>query len=56
MSKVIETNVFICSSCKYGRAMSSTSNGVTCTYYVKTGIRRGCPVGICDKYINKKKR
>lgn len=45
----------LCRSCKYGTVLSSGTR-VVCDYYGKTGQRRECPVGSCDKYEKKQKK
>ena len=48
MGRMIKTNQKICKSCKYHYG---GDNAITiCDYLLKTGKRRNCPVGVCDKY------
>lgn len=49
MSELIKTNKKICHSCRYGGGHLDYRNEL-CSYLEKTGNRRSCPVGVCDKY------
>ena len=55
MGRMKKTSKEYCITCKYhigGDTEKSTSR-IACQYILKTGNRRGCPVGVCDKYEKK---
>ena len=51
MGEMTKTSVKYCRKCKYSYNHSQTE--IKCGYYSKTGLRRGCPVGMCDKFEKK---
>ncbi len=51
MGEMTKTSVKYCRKCKYSYNQSQTE--IMCGYYSKTGLRRGCPVGMCDKFEKK---
>lgn len=55
---MIKTSNKICKSCKYSCTMASYDNGkgMMCNYLAKTGKRRNCEIGECDKYEPKRRR
>lgn len=48
---MVTTNNRMCASCRY--YYGSDHETTMCGYYVYTGVRRGCPVGKCDKWEKK---
>lgn len=48
MMKVTNDKSSICWTCAYHH--NETSCTCHCMYYIATNQRRGCPVGMCDKY------
>lgn len=40
----------LCKNCIYGIPFSAGNHNYACYYLVRTGKRRGCPEGWCDKY------
>lgn len=47
-AKMHETSVKLCKTCVYGVTFVEGYNA--CDYMGKTGQRRGCPLGLCNKY------
>lgn len=54
MGKKVKTSPGYCNKCHYSRKNTSSFDG--CSYYIDTGLRRGCEVGYCDKFKPKEKR
>ena len=56
MGRMTKTTKEYCISCKYHYGGGNGPSGigshtmVFCDYFLKTGKRRGCPVGKCDKW------
>lgn len=56
MGRMVKTTKEYCVSCKYhygggnGPKGFGTNISPICDYFLKTGERRGCPVGKCDKW------
>lgn len=50
MSEMIKTTTKICKSCKYSKSWLNKQEDYYCDYLLMTHMRRGCPVGQCDKY------
>lgn len=48
MGEMTKTSAKYCRKCIYSYKHSQTE--VMCGYYSQTGLRRGCPVGMCDKF------
>lgn len=48
MGEMIKTSIKYCRKCIYSYKHSQTE--VMRGYYSQTGLRRGCPVGMCDKF------
>lgn len=48
MGEMIKTSIKYYRKCIYSYKHSQTE--VMCGYYSQTGLRRGCPVGMCDKF------
>ena len=50
---MVKTTTEYCMKCKYhfGGDHKQSSSRVCCDYILKTGKRRGCPVGKCDKFV-----
>lgn len=48
MGEMTKTSVKYCRKCKY--AYKNNQTEVMCGYYLQTRLRRGCPVGMCDKF------
>ena len=46
-----KTKIEKCRKCKY--ASGGNEKEFICYYLVRTGQRRGCPVGYCDKFVKK---
>ena len=46
---MIEATHKVCRSCKYHGALNGVSQ-INCDYFLTTGNKRLCPVGLCDKY------
>ena len=46
-----KTSVKYCRKCIYSYKHSQTE--IMCGYYLQTRLRRGCPVGMCDKFEKK---
>nr|DAM88859.1 MAG TPA: hypothetical protein [Bacteriophage sp.] len=44
MGEMTKTSVKYCRKCKYSYNHSQTE--IMCGYYSKTGLRRGCPIGM----------
>lgn len=52
--KMIKTSKEYCKKCEYySGGVNDTASGC-CFYIVKTGKRRGCEIGYCDKFEKKK--
>ena len=49
-----KTNARLCQRCRYKVELSGSTP--YCDYLHKTGERRNCPVGWCDKYEPRNKR
>lgn len=48
MSDMLDTtNKEICKSCHYGKKLMPY---IVCDFFLMTGKRRGCSIGVCDKY------
>lgn len=45
---MVKTSTKYCRKCRYSWKHSNTE--IICGYIVETKMRRGCPVGMCDKY------
>lgn len=53
MSKMQKTTRTLCQQCKYSLSVGNSAGckySVTCAYLEVTGKRRGCEVGLCDKF------
>lgn len=52
MGLMKKTSKEYCMDCKYhfGGETSGSKSRVCCVYILKTGERRNCPVGFCDKF------
>lgn len=48
MGEMTKTSVKYCRKCIYSYKHSQTE--IMCGYYLQTRLRRGCPVGMCDKF------
>lgn len=58
MAEMRKTTRTLCQQCKYSLSNGCGSGGkysVTCAYIEFTGKRRGCEVGLCDKFEPKRK-
>ena len=55
MERMKKTSTEYCIECKYhfGGDQKQSGSRVCCEYILKTGKRRGCPVGLCDKFKKK---
>ena len=51
MGEMIKTSIKYCRKCKYSYKHNQTE--IMCGYYLQTRSRRGCPVGMCDKFEKK---
>ena len=51
MGEMTKASVKYCRKCKYAYKHNQTE--VMCGYYLQTRLRRGCPVGMCDKFEKK---
>lgn len=51
MEEMVRTSPRYCNKCKYSYKHNQTE--IMCGYYSKTGLRRRCPVGMCDKFEKK---
>lgn len=51
MGEMTKTSVKYCRKCKYSYKHNQTE--IMCGYYLQTRSRRGCPVGMCDKFEKK---
>lgn len=51
MGEMTKTSVKYCRKCIYSYKHSQTE--IMCGYYLQTRLRRGCPVGMCDKFEKK---
>lgn len=47
-TKLIKTTQDICKKCKYHYGGDNAL--IICDYLEKTGNRRNCPVGVCNKF------
>jgi len=60
MGRMRKTSHAYCVTCKYhfGGDSRCHQSQIGCEYILKTGKRRNCPIGKCDKYepINKEER
>ena len=54
MEEMTKTSVKYCRKCKYSYKHNQTE--IMCGYYLQTRLRRGCPVGMCDKFEKKGRR
>lgn len=52
---MIKTTAKLCRKCKYSSINGQGCRDIACMYLEKTGKRRGCPVGMCDKHESKKR-
>ena len=55
MGRMKPTSTEYCIKCKYhlGGDERSAGSRVSCQYILMTGKRRGCPVGMCNKFKKK---
>ena len=51
MGEMTKTSIKYCRKCKYAYKHNQTE--IMCGYYLQTRLRRGCPVGMCDKFEKK---
>ena len=51
MGEMTKTSIKYCRKCIYSYKHSQTE--IMCGYYLQTRLRRGCPVGMCDKFEKK---
>lgn len=54
--KMVKTTKEYCQQCEYCFGGQSETALVSCDYLLKTGKRRKCPVGKCDKFKPKTKK
>jgi len=52
--KMVETSKEYCKNCEYYSRGSNDASSGCCFYIVKTGKRRGCEIGYCNKFKKKK--
>jgi hypothetical protein len=52
---MVKTSKEYCKKCEYYSGGSDETSGGCCFYIIKTGKRRGCEIGYCDKFEKKKK-
>lgn len=52
---MIKTTAKLCRKCRYSSINGQGCKDVACMYIEYTKKRRGCPVGMCDKYEPKKR-
>lgn len=50
MNKMVKTSRSKCLECHYRCTEIGKSGLIVCDYFVKTGNRRNCPIGYCDKF------
>lgn len=57
MAEMVKTSYSYCRKCKYSAIHNANKKGeegttqpTTCNYLLETKKRRGCPVGLCDKF------
>lgn len=55
MSEMLKTTPAMCKKCKYSLVNGQFKNDTTCAYIEYKRQSRGCPVGWCDKYEEKRK-
>ena len=48
--KMVETSSKYCKQCEYSWGHQDSHGFVYCDYLCRTGKRRNCPVGKCDKF------
>ena len=54
--EMIKTTPKLCRKCKYSSINGQGCRDIACMYIEYTRQRRGCPVGMCDKYEPKKRK
>lgn len=52
--KMTKTSKAYCGECKYCNEPNTPH--WSCEYYMKVKMRRGCPVGMCDKFVKREKK
>ena len=50
LKKMVKTTKSYCQKCEYCFGGQSDTALISCDYLLKTGKRRNCPVGKCDKF------
>jgi predicted metal-binding protein len=53
-NEMIKTTIHVCKKCRFSE-WSNNSN-VTCGYFSMTKKLRNCPIGLCDKYEQRRKK